>query len=160
MQENRDLHIVVAMTRDRLIGSAGKLPWKLPEDLKLFRKLTFGQTVIMGRNTFDSIGAPLAGRLNIVISSKRIPESGIEIYQSFAAGLDRARERGRDIYCIGGHDIYLSALPLATHLHISWVDGKFSGDTYFPELNLDAWLKVGEERHTSFTHATYKRKRG
>ncbi len=160
MRPSRDLHIIVAMTTSRLIGAGDSLPWDLPEDLRLFRRLTLGQAVIMGRRTFAGIGGPLPGRLNIVIASQGFPGPGVESFPTFAAGLLRAGETGRDIFCIGGREIYRAALPLATHLHISWIEGEFEGDTFFPEFSLDDWKETGREQYAGFTHVSYRRKKG
>jgi dihydrofolate reductase len=154
-----DLHIIVAMTRDRLIGTNGKLPWHISKDLKLFRSLTMGHAVLMGRRTFNSVGASLDGRHNIVLSSTEFPAAGIEVFASFADGLQRAGEIDSEIFCIGGTRIYREALPLATHLHISWVDGDYTGDTFFPEFELDDWQEIERKRYENFTHVTYQRKR-
>ena len=143
MIANPNLHIIVAMTNEGLIGREGTLPWELPEDLHLFKKLTMGHTVIMGRKTFSGIGAPLAGRRNIIISSKPLSDTGIEVYDTFADALAKAKSLHQEVFCIGGKKIYAEALPLATHLHISWIHGDFSGDTYFPDFDISQW----QEQH-------------
>lgn len=153
-----DIHIIVAMTDAKLIGREGTLPWKLPGDLQLFRKLTMGHTVIMGRNTFESIGAPLAGRKNIIISSKSFDETGIETFNTFAEALEKAKTFDRKIFCIGGKKIYAEALPLATHLHISWIHADFSGDTYFPDFDISQWQEQQQQKFEGFTYTAYQRK--
>ena len=91
MKRHPDLHIIVAMSDDRLIGASGGIPWNLPEDLRLFRDLTMGNSVIMGRETYESIGHPLTGRNNIVISTRMQKTEGIELFPTFAKGLIRAQ---------------------------------------------------------------------
>jgi dihydrofolate reductase len=153
------LHIIAAMTRDGLIGSAGRLPWTLPEEMKIFRDLTMGHTVIMGRKTFAGIGAPLEGRYNIVISSEDLPVGGLERFTTLADGLKRAGEIGQKTFCIGGVEIYRAALPHATHLHISWIDGSYVGDIFFPDFDLNEWVEISRQPHDGFTYSTYQRKR-
>lgn len=160
MKRNPNLHIIVAMTRDRLIGTGGDLPWHINDDLKLFKSLTMGHVVLMGRKTFTSIGKPLEGRHNIVIGSTSPTATGIEVFASFTSGLQRAEEIDTEIFCIGGTSIYRNALPLATYLHISWVDGDYTGDTFFPEFALDDWQETARKRFDDFTHVTYQYKRG
>ena len=152
------IHIIVAMNKKRVIGNKGNIPWELPQDLKLFRQLTIGQTVLMGRTTYQSIGQPLAQRQNIVIS-RSLPETeGIEICSSFAEGIKLANTFSGDIYCIGGRDIYKQALEIAEKLHISWVDSDACGDCFFPGFNLNDWAKTAEQEYPGFIHRTYIRK--
>jgi len=153
------IQIIVAMTRDRVIGEKGELPWNLPHDLKLFRQLTIGKTVLMGRTTYQSIGKPLAQRRNIVISRSLAVTQGIELCRTFSEGVNLARSFGHDIFCIGGVEIYRQALPLAERLHISWVDGAFSGDSLFPEFELSDWSETDRRSYTGFTYSTYLRKK-
>lgn len=159
MTRRPDIHIIVAMTSDLLIGNAGKLPWTLPEDLHLFKKKTIGNTVIMGRKTYTGIGKVLADRNNIVITSKTVTDNSVESFSSFDEGVRRAVDIGAKIFCIGGREIFAAALPLATELHISWVEGDYEGNTYFPGFNLDNWQETNRSCHAGFTHISYKRKR-
>ena len=158
MIANPNIHIIVAMTNEGLIGMKGTLPWELPEDLQLFKKMTMGHTVIMGRKTFASIGAPLTGRRNIIISSKALSATGIEACNTFAEALAKAKSFNQEVFCIGGKGIYAEALPLATHLHISWIHGKFSGDSYFPDFDISLWQEQQQQEFNGFTYITYQRK--
>jgi dihydrofolate reductase len=158
MPNKPDIHIVVAMTRNRLIGNCGNLPWSLPEDLKLFKALTMGQTLIMGRRTHVSIGRALPERNNIVISSKAVPVDAVESFPSFDEGIERAVDIGSEIFCIGGREIYRAALPMAKHLHISWVSDDFEGETFFPEFDLNDWQEISRTSYKDFTHVTYNKK--
>ena len=155
------LSIIVAMTDQRVIGKDGKLPWnKLDGDLPLFKENTNGGVLIMGRKTFDSIGKPLPGRENLVISSKPnsyFPE-GIMIYQSFNEGLDYASSTNKNVHFIGGVSIYKSALPIANKLQISHVKEDYKGDTYFPEFNLNHWEQLETIGFNDFTFKSYSRK--
>ena len=149
------LEIIVAMTRDRVIGAENGLPWHIPEDLQLFRRLTLGNTVIMGANTYRSIGAPLEERHNIVLS-KSIPEiDGAFVCPSFLAGLAKAWEHGRPTFVIGGSRVYRKALKVADTLHISWIKKDFPGDRYFPVLDLNKWERVEESEFQDFDYVKY-----
>lgn len=152
------LAIIVAMTKDRVIGSGQALPWRLPEDLQLFKRITAGGTLIMGRKTHAAIGRPLPGRHNIVLSRTTRSLPGVQVCDSFMAGLSAAAQRGRPVYVIGGADIYRKALPLAAELHISWVEQDCAGDVVFPELDLTGWACCAEEDFPGFHYVRYRRR--
>jgi len=149
--------IIVAMTEDHLIGAEGSLPWHLPEDLKLFRQITSGKTVIMGRKTFEAIGHPLKERINIVVSRSMKPVPGIEVCTGLVEGLAIAAGYARPVFVIGGSSVYRKALPIANEMHISWVNGPFSGDCYFPRLELSEWAIVAECDFPGFRYSHYRR---
>ncbi|MBI4726867.1 dihydrofolate reductase [candidate division TA06 bacterium] len=150
--------IIVAMTRGRVIGLNGKMPWHIPADLKLFKKLTLGGTVIMGRTTYDSIGKPLPQRNNIIVSAtvKELP--GATVCPTFEEAVKKAEGFGRDIFFIGGASIYQQALAMADQMHVSWVKQDFEGDTYFPEFDLNRWQETETKEYPEFTHIGYRRK--
>ena len=152
------LAIIVAMTKDRVIGSSQSLPWSLPEDLQLFKHLTMDCTVIMGHKTYTSIGHPLAGRYNIVLSRSLEKLPGVQVCNSFVTSLMLAAQQGQPVFVIGGKELYCLALPLASELHISWVNGKLTGDTYFPEFDLEDWVKDEEKHYSGFHYHHYRRK--
>ena len=134
-----ELVVVAAMARGRVIGRDGDMPWHLPADLAHFKALTLGHPVLMGRRTFESIGRPLPGRLNIVISRSRpqLPE-GVQL----AAGLDEAvglAQAAERLMVIGGGQIYAEALPLAQRLELTLIDAEIDGDTFFPEFDPADW---------------------
>lgn len=146
----RPLSIVVAMTPDRAIGVRGGLPWRLPEDLKRFKRLTSGHAIIMGRKTFDSIGKALPNRRNIVVSTTMearppsAPQPGgaafsdaVEVYPTFEEALERAYDTDPAPCVVGGAAIYAAALPLATDLHATHVESPAvpDADTYFPPFD-------------------------
>ena len=149
--------ILVAMPRALLIGSGTSLPWHLPEDLALFRRLTLSNTVIMGHNTFRSIGAPLQGRANIVLSRAVTQLEGVLVCHSFDKGLDAAIELGKPLFFIGGVEVYRQALPLVDTLHISWVEGDFGGDHYFPEIDFGGWQQREVREFSGFRYVCYQR---
>jgi dihydrofolate reductase len=150
--------IIVAMTRDRVIGSGGRLPWHLPDDLQLFKRLTTGGTLIMGRKTHATIGRPLPRRHNIVLSRSRKELPGVQLCTSFRTALNDARQRQCPVFVIGGAELYRKALPIAEELHISWIKNDFSGDTHFPPFELCDWLCCEEKDFPGFHYARYRRK--
>lgn len=152
------IHILVAMTRERIIGNKGRIPWSIPKDMQLFRQLTVGKTVLMGRETYQSIGQPLPERHNIVISGRLPQTKGINVCNNFAAGIALAQTFKQDIFCIGGAKIYREALNIAQSLHISWVEEDVAGDCVFPEYDLNAWTETERRPFSGFVHCTYIRK--
>lgn len=155
-----ELAIIVAMTRNLVIGSAGRLPWHLREDLQLFRRLTWGSTLIMGRKTYASIGRPLPGRVSIVLSRTRHEAAGVHCCDSFMAGLTVAARLGRPVFVIGGAQLYRKALPIAAQLHVSWVKGEYAGDVHFPALDFTTWSCCEEQEYQGFRYAHYCRTGG
>jgi dihydrofolate reductase len=150
--------IIVAMTKDRVIGDNGKLPWDLPEELLLFKRLTTGNTVIMGRKTYESIGHPLPDRHNVVLSRSKKELSGVQVCHSFLESLAAAAQQRRPVFVIGGATLYRKALPIASELHISWIHGEISGDTHFPELIFKDWAIVEQKEYEDFRYVHYQHK--
>ncbi len=137
--------IIAAVARNGVIGHRNRMPWHLPDDLKRFRRLTLGQAVIMGRRTFESIGKPLAGRNNIVVT--RSPDwtrPGCHAVHSLEAALAAVHER-EDAFVIGGAEIYALALPVARRLYMTEIDRDFEGDAFFPEFDRSRWREVSRE---------------
>ena len=137
------ISIVVAMGRNNVIGRDGDLPWRISDDLKWFRKVTLGKPIIMGRKTFDSIGKPLPGRRNIVISrNAAFHACGIEVSASIEDALALASSGGEDEVCIiGGAAIYRETLEFARRIYLTLVDAAPDGDAYFPTLDWSDWRK-------------------
>jgi dihydrofolate reductase len=141
--------IVAALARNRAIGLGNGMPWRLPEDLKRFKRLTMGHAVIMGRKTFESIGSPLVGRNNIVITRSRgWSSAGCVAVHSLDASLAAVGE-SQAAFVIGGAQIYALALPLARRLYLTEIERDFEGDAFFPEFDLARWREVSRERHAS-----------
>jgi dihydrofolate reductase len=157
----KEINVIVAMTKSRVIGKDGTLPWHLSEDLKLFKAHTTGNIVVMGRKTFDSIGRPLPNRRNIVVS-KSIKDSekvaGVAYYPDLEHAIAAAQEGDGRIFIIGGASIYHQMIEKADRLYISLVDGEYEGDTYFPEIKDELWKVVVTEPHAGFTLKIYERK--
>lgn len=129
------------MAENNVIGKDGGLPWHIPADLKHFKAVTMGKPIVMGRRTYESIGRPLPGRLNIVVT--RDPSrrwDGVEVVQSLPDALERAAAHGADeIMIIGGGDLYRAALPLAQRIYLTRVHEAVEGDTVFPDLDPTEW---------------------
>jgi dihydrofolate reductase len=140
---NQPLALVVAVSDNGVIGSGGGIPWHLPEDLKHFKRVTMGHAILMGRKTHESIGRPLPGRRNIVVSrNPHFVAPGCEVAPDLSTALDLARAGGdSEPRVIGGGELYRLALPLATRVHLSRVHMEVSGDTTFPELSV-GWRTV------------------
>ncbi len=152
------LKAVVAMASNRVIGRDGKLPWHLPEDMKVFRKLTVGHPIVMGRKTYESIGKPLPKRRNIVISRTwKAPEGiDVEVVQEVDQ-LDSLDLEG-DVFLIGGAQIYAALLPQCDEVYLSYVYAAHEGDTYFPEFEQDFELAEAVEKFDAFELRRYVRK--
>ena len=140
--------IVAAVAKNQVIGKKGKLPWNIPFDLKVFRRHTIGKPVIMGSKTFDSIGAPLNERINIVVSRKRdffhpavVPAKSFE--EGLQLGMDFARSGGVDeVAVIGGGELYTQAMPLAHKIELTEVCLEIEGDILFPYIDPAQWLEI------------------
>jgi dihydrofolate reductase len=143
------IYIVAAIARNGVIGARGKLPWHLPEDLQHFKKLTLGHPVIMGRRTWESLGKPLPGRENIVITrTPGFEAAGASVAASLAAAV--ALCAGEPVaFVIGGAEIYAAALPIADGLVLTEIQQDFEGDTRFPQWDRNAWRPSQKETHTS-----------
>ncbi len=147
--------LIVAMASNRIIGRDGGMPWHLPADLRHFKQTTMGKPLIMGRKTFQSIGRPLPGRTNIVVTrNPGFHADGCVLATDFDDALDQASRiaeaDGVDKIMVGGGgEIYARALPHATRIYLTEVDRDAAGDTAFPELDPAQWRECGREPHES-----------
>ncbi len=152
------LTIIAAISKDRVIGKDGKIPWHIPEDLKRFRELTVGHPVIMGRKTFESIGRPLLRRTNIVITSNgNLP--GVITCKNIEEALAQAKELDSDRYIIGGQRVYGETIVLADKLEITEVHGDYEGDTFFPRIDSKDWEVSLRQERKECSFVTYMRKK-
>ncbi|MFE8695802.1 dihydrofolate reductase [Cytobacillus sp. FJAT-53684] len=141
------ISLMWAMDNNRVIGYKNQLPWHLPEDLKFFKRMTMGHPIAMGRKTWDSIGRPLPGRENIVIT--RNPEftcEGCTVLNSIDALLEYSRQRDDEIFVIGGAEIFKLILPHSDKLYLTRIYDEFEGDTFFPELQMEDWSLLSQEK--------------
>lgn len=148
---------VAAMASNRVIGRDGELPWRIPGELKLFKELTTGHPVIMGRVTFDSLPGPLAGRRNIVVSQS-LPNDveGIEVVASLE-GLEALGLSGT-VFVIGGARIYEALLPRCESLYLTYVFAAHEGDAFFPEFERDFVLSEVLTTHDLYERRLYRRR--
>jgi dihydrofolate reductase len=138
------ISLVVAMGTNRVIGRDGRLPWRMPGDMKRFREVTMGKAIIMGRVTYESIGRPLDGRHNIVVTRDRdYPAQGCTIVNSIEEALDAAGKG--EVMIIGGALLYEQLLPKADRIYLTLIDAEFVGDSYFPEISAAYWSQVSLE---------------
>jgi len=141
------LSIITAMDENRLIGKENGLPWKLPADLQFFKKVTMSKPIIMGRKTFESIGRPLPGRRNIIITrDQSFSADGCEVVFSPESAVD-AVSNVDEAMVIGGANIYQQLIPSADRLYLTKVAGEFDGDAWFPEINFSEWQLSEKEDH-------------
>ena len=138
--------IVVAIAENHAIGKDNQLLWHLPKDLKHFKEITSGGTVIMGRKTYDSVGKPLPNRRNIIITRQQIEIAGCEVVNSLQAALDLCREH-KEVFIVGGAEIYKQAMPLTDKIYLTIVHENFEADTYFPEISKDIWKETERTDH-------------
>jgi dihydrofolate reductase len=173
------LTLLVAAAENGVIGRDGALPWRLPEDLRRFRRLTWGHHLLMGRRTFDSIGRALPGRTSLVLTRSaggRTPltqGSGEErgracFHDDLAAALRQAREAGEDeLFVVGGEEVYRLTAPIADRLLLTRVHAQPPGDACLPEIDPTQWVLIGRERHEAdarhafaYSFEEYRRDRG
>ncbi|MGQ7959827.1 dihydrofolate reductase [Pseudomonas sp. SP16.1] len=153
MKTTLPLCLIAALAENRVIGRDNQLPWHLPADLKHFKALTLGKPIIMGRKTWDSLGRPLPGRLNLVVSRQAdLRLDGAEVLPTLDAAITRAdqwaREQGVDeLMLIGGAQLYEQGLALAERLYLTRVGLRPAGDAWFPEFNEAEWARETHEEH-------------
>ncbi|VAW51827.1 Dihydrofolate reductase [hydrothermal vent metagenome] len=135
------ISIIAAMDRNRLIGNKNQLPWHLPADFAHFKSTTMGKPIIMGRKTFESIGKPLPGRANIVLSrNPDIQFEGVTCVNSFENAVATVSD-AEEIMIIGGSTIYEMLMPKINRMYLTYVDAEFEGDAWFPEFNKKQWIE-------------------
>ena len=155
------ISLIVAMAENRIIGCDNKMPWHLPEDLRYFKRVTMGKPVLMGRNTFESIGKPLPGRANIVITrNQEYHADGIVCVASVEQALALAAQLSdstpdAEVMIIGGAQIYTQTLALAQRLYLTQVHAEIDGDAAFPAFERSQWLEVSREDHAPSENNPY-----
>ncbi|MFT5657384.1 MAG: dihydrofolate reductase [Gammaproteobacteria bacterium] len=140
------LSLIWAMDENRLIGNNNELPWRLPADLAFFKRTTMGKPIIMGRKTFDSIGKALPGRQNIIITrDKGFTALGCDIANSIDEAMSLVADNTEEVMLIGGASLYQQTLEQANILYLTKIHHEFSGDTWFPEIDMTFWSQVYRE---------------
>ena len=161
------LSIIVAKAKNNVIGKNNELIWKLPEDLKRFKQLTTGHTIIMGRKTFESLGRVLPNRKHIIFSQNpdfKVNDENVEIVHSMLQ-IQEYIEDKKEHFVIGGAMIYNLLLPYVTKMYVTQIDKEFEGDAFFPRIDENTWEVVeksevmeDENSHLKYEYITYKRK--
>jgi dihydrofolate reductase len=149
------LYAIAAMARGRVIGHGNTLPWRVPEDLRFFKKMTVGHSIIMGRKTYESTGKPLPQRRNIVITRQPgYAAPGCEVVGTLEDAVAAARTSDPEPFIIGGAEIYRQALPTLTRMYLTFIDREVPGDAFFPEYDPAQWReterRVGESTDVVF----------
>lgn len=137
--------IIVAMDKNRLIGSDNKLPWRLPADMQYFKKITQGHTVLMGRKTYESIGKPLPNRENVILTrNSDYQQPGCTVIHN----IDDVNRLAalNDIFIIGGAEVYRQLMDHCERLYITYIDDEFKGDAYFPSIDTRKWALISNEK--------------
>ena len=151
------LILIAALTRNRVIGKDGAVPWDLPEDMQRFKRLTLGHVVLMGRGTYDALSSPLSNRRSIVLTSSEIQR--VETYRTIGEALEAVKNEG-NVYVIGGGQIFAQLITSAAELRLTLVEQKVDGDTFFPpyeHLVGSLFRLASTERHDGFTFMDYER---
>ncbi len=152
------ISLIAAMDKNRLIGSGNTLPWHLPADFRHFKEVTMGKPVIMGRKTYESIGRPLPGRLNIVVSRHNFKADGIEAADSIDSALELAIKHApgcNEIMIIGGANFYEQMLAHCQRMYLTHVDAECEGDAWFPAFDASDWTITKEEAHAADEQNNY-----
>lgn len=145
--------LIVAATRNQVIGLENQMPWHLPADLRYFKQCTLGKPIIMGRKTWESLGRPLPGRLNIVISRQAATElEGAEVFADLESAILRGQEWAKqqgvsEVMVIGGGQIYQQAIALAQRVYLTRIELELEGDTFFPVLDAGDWQQTSAQAH-------------
>lgn len=151
----KKISIIVAMSKNRVIGVKNSLPWHISEDLKRFKRLTTGYPIIMGRKTFESIGKPLPERRNIVVSrNQNLKVQDVEVVKSIEDALKICSSENL-IFIIGGEQIYNLAMPYANNIHLTEVNKEVEGDAFFPEFDKKEWKEIARENSKDFIDTSY-----
>ena len=142
------ISVIAALAKNRVIGIENRLPWRLPEDLAHFKALTLGHPILMGRKTFESLGRPLPGRTNIVITrNASYKPDGCLVADSIPGAIALCADAD-EVFFIGGAELYAQAIPLADRLYLTEVGIEAEGDAWFPDYDRSAFSEVSREPHT------------
>lgn len=141
------ISFIVAMDENRVIGKDNQLPWRLPEDLKFFKRVTMGHPIAMGRKTHESIGRILPGRENIVITRQKDYQiEGCTVVSSIEDFVKYSKKQGDEIFVIGGAEIFNETFDYSDRLYITLIYEEFAGDTFFPEFDVNKWELMSSEK--------------
>ncbi len=146
------------MTKEKhIIGKNNTLPWSIPQELEKFRGFTKGNTIIMGRRTFESVGGkPLPNRNNIIVSTSLKEQKGIEIARTIKEAIEQSKKYNKDGYIIGGAEIYRQSFDYAEYMYLSFIKKEYDGDTVFPAWNESDWKIIKKEDYPEFEFVVYQ----
>ena len=151
--------IISAMSYDHVIGSGNGMPWNVPEEYQQFLRFVEGQTVIMGRRSYEIFGDDLISAHNIVVSRSIKEAPGAVVCVGVEEAVATARSFGKTVFSAGGGSIYAQTIALADAMYLSYIKGDFEGDTYFPDFDEAAWDIIQREDHPAFEFVVYQRRR-
>lgn len=145
-----NIHIVAARSLNNVIGRGSDIPWKVKGEQRLFKEITMGGTLIMGRVTFDAIGRPLPGRATIIVTRKEdYEQDGCQVAHSIDEALLQAKDIDKPTYIVGGGDLYRQCLPLVNRVHLTTIDTEVEGDVFFPEFPTQDFKLIQEKAYAS-----------
>jgi dihydrofolate reductase len=153
------LIIIAAVSKNNVIGNAGRVPWHIKGELERFRKLTMGFPVIVGRKTYEGLPTkPLPGRTNVVVTRQAgLRCSGAVVKNSLIDAIEYCRGAEK-VFIIGGQSVYEQAMKFADRLELTMIDGEYSGDAFFPPINPNEWVLTAAEEHAGFAFTTHERR--
>ena len=146
------------MSKDRVIGSGDGMPWSVPEEYQQFLRFVDGQTVIMGRRSYEIFGPDLTSAHTMVVSRSGVDKEGVIVCGSIEEAAERAASFGKTVFSAGGATIYAQTLPLAQAMYISYIKGDFVGDTLFPDFDESDWVVAERRDHDAFEFVHYQRR--
>lgn len=150
------ISLIVAMAANRAIGLNNQMPWHLSADLKRFKQITMGHPIIMGRRTFEAIGRPLPGRINIIVSRNAgYRQNACYVENDIESAIRTGCRLADEVFIIGGATLYEATLPLAENLYITQINREFEGDTFFPEFDKSRYVETGNESVNNDTTAGF-----
>lgn len=149
--------LIAALGNNRVIGSGDGMPWDVPEEYEHFLSLVEGQTVLMGRRSWEIFGGDLTSARNIVISRSARHVLGARVAHSLGEAMELGRSYGKTLFCAGGAGVYAQALPHADAMYLSFIKGEFRGDAYFPQYDDADWMIESRVDHPRFEYVVYRR---
>jgi dihydrofolate reductase len=151
--------VVGALSTDRVIGSGEGMPWDVPEEYAHFQRLVDGETIVIGRRSFEIFGATLTSAHTVVVSRSARALPGAVVAPDVPAALRAAAAFGRTVFSAGGASVYAQTVPLADAMYLSYIKGRFDGDAYFPAFDAGEWTVERREDHPRFEFVVYRRAR-
>ena len=149
--------IISAMSKDRIIGKGAGMPWNVPDEYQQYLNFVSGNTVILGRKSYEIFGADLPAGTSVIVISRTADFDGVTVVPSLAAALAQAEAEGKTVFVAGGGSVYAEALPLADEMYLSTIKGDFEGDAYFPDFDAADWVITDERDEPEFVFRKYRR---